>query len=175
MSDRNKCNTTRNPLVIAVVREFESGVEVIRTLDDLVYRKAANGTGSVGGHFRHNLDFANSFLNGISEGKIDYNKRERDVRVEEDRQYALEKVTFAAKRIESLAPELLERFVMIRSELDRNIWHASSVSRELEFLLSHTVHHHAMIAEKLAGFGIAIEGNFGVAVSTLQYWKQKAA
>lgn len=161
--------------MIAVVGELERGIEAISRLDDLVYRKAANGTGSVGGHFRHNLDFVNSFLNGISEGRIDYNKRERDVRVEEDRQYACEKLIFAAKRIDSLTAELLERFVMIRSELDRNIWHASSVSRELEFLLSHTVHHHAMIAEKLAGFEIAVGGNFGVAASTLDYWKQNAA
>jgi hypothetical protein len=166
---------TDNSLLRSVIAEFERGRELIDRLDDLTYRRSANGTGSVGGHFRHNLDFVNSFLNGIAEGRIDYNARERDVRVEIDRGYAVETLDFAMRRIGGLTDEILERLVYVRSEVYLTTWLLSSVARELEFLSSHTVHHHALIAEKLAGFGIAVTENFGVAPSTLEYWKAKAA
>jgi hypothetical protein len=65
----------------------------------------------------------------------------------------------------------LEAEVLVRSEIDPDVWHSSSVGRELEYVLSHTVHHHALIAEKLAAIGVYIERHFGVAPSTLEYWK----
>lgn len=162
-------------LVRSVIAEFERGREIIDRLDDPNYRRSANGTGCVGGHFRHNLDFVNSFLNGIAERQIDYNARERDVRVEIDRKYAAKKMDFAMRRLSNLTGELLERLIYVRSEVDLTTWHPSSVIRELEFLNSHTVHHHALIAEKLVSFGIAVTENFGVAPSTLEYWRTKAA
>lgn len=175
MKDIGICLQTDNPLLRSVIAEFERGRELIDRLDDLTYRRSANGTGSVGGHFRHNLDFVNSFLNGIAEGRIDYNARERDVRVEIDRGYAVEKLGFAMCRIGSLTDEILVRLVYVRSEVDLTTWLPSSIARELEFMNSHAVHHHALIAEKLAGFGIAVTKTFGVAPSTLEYWKTKAA
>jgi hypothetical protein len=47
--------------------------------------------------------------------------------------------------------------------------------RELQFLLSHTVHHYALMALilRLQGFNPAAE--FGVAPSTLQHWERAAA
>jgi hypothetical protein len=158
-----------------VTAEFERGRALIDRLDDLTYRRSANGTGSVGGHFRHNLDFVNNFLNGIAERRIDYNVRERDIRVEIDRRYAVEKMGFAMERIGRVADGVLGRLVYVRSELGLPTWLPSSISRELEFINSHTVHHHALIAEKLAGFGIAVPENFGVAPSTLEYWNTVAA
>ena len=166
---------TENSILRSVIEEFERGRQLIGRLDDLTYRKSANGTGSVGGHFRHNLDFVDSFLNGIAEGRIDYSSRERDTRVEVDRGFAAEKLDHATRRLSVLSDEILERLVDVRSEVDPTTWLRSSVARELEFLNSHTVHHHALIAEKLAGFGIAATENFGFAPSTLDYWKTKAA
>ena len=159
----------------SVVAEFERGCELIERLDDVTYRRSANGTGSVGGHFRHNLDFANSYLNGIAEGRIDYSARERDVRVETDRGYAIRKLSSAIHRMGGLTDEMFECAIYVRSEVDPATWLQSSIARELEFLNSHTVHHHALIAEKLAGFGIVVAENFGVASSTLEYWRAKAA
>jgi hypothetical protein len=162
-------------LTKVLIDELTRGARLIEQLFDSVYCRKANGTGSIGGHFRHNLDFMHSFLNGIRVGKIDYNRRERDVRTEEDRHYAVERFALAIRRLGSLEPDFLQRKVLIRSELDAEIWHESSVARELEFLHSHTVHHHALIAEKLAFFGVKVTGNFGVAPSTLKFWEQQNA
>lgn len=165
--------TFGNSLLMSVVTEFERGSDLIEAIDDIVYTQTANCSGSVGAHFRHNLDFINSFLNGIAERRIDFNDRERDTRIETDRSHARKRIAFAIERLRILTPEVLERFVMIRSEVDEDRWHGSTVSRELEFVHSHTVHHHALIREKLAGFGIAAAEHFGVAPSTLKFWEQQ--
>jgi len=164
-----------NFLTKALIDELARGALLIEQIEDSVYCRKANGTGSIGGHFRHNLDFAYSFLNGIRTGKIDYNRRERDVRTEENRFYAVERFALTIHRLSSLEPELLQRKVWVRSEIGMEVWHESSAARELEFLHSHTVHHHALIAEKLAFFGVKAADNFGVAPSTLKFWKQQNA
>lgn len=164
--------TTGNLLLSAVISEFERGIEMIVSVDDRVYAQTANGTGSVGGHFRHNLDFVTSFLKGIAEGQIDYNRRERDVMVETDRKYAIEKFGIAIRRLAGLTDEMLGWLIYVRSEIDDSVWLPSSILRELEFLQSHTVHHHALIREKLILFGLKVDAEFGVARSTLVYWRQ---
>jgi uncharacterized damage-inducible protein DinB len=47
-------------------------------------------------------------------------------------------------------------------------WCQSSVGRELQHLINHTVHHYAFVALILRLQGVAIEDDFGVAPSTLQ-------
>src|SRR5690349_11106495 len=55
--------------------ELLRGVYIIRALGEEDYKL-------VGAQFRHNLDFVNSLLNGLKEGRVDYNARQRDPRIE---------------------------------------------------------------------------------------------
>jgi hypothetical protein len=164
-----------NFIVQEMVREIRSGTGLIESLNDAAYRDGEAAAGSVGGHFRHNLDFINSFLNGIAERRVDYSKRERDIRVERDRTYATERFEFAIRRFRSLSNEILECMILVRSEIDASQWYASTIVREVEFVLSHTVHHHALIAEKLKMRGLPTPEGFGVSSSTLMYWSQQKA
>jgi hypothetical protein len=164
-----------NFIVQELVREVRSGTAVIGTIEDHIYRTGEAGGGSIGEHFRHNLDFVNSFLNGVTERRIDYSRRTRDIRVESNRAYAIGCFKFAVRRFRSISDELLESMVLVRSEIDASQWHASSIAREVEFVLSHTVHHHALIAEKLKCNGLPVPEGFGVSSSTLQYWSQRLA
>jgi hypothetical protein len=59
--------------------------------------------------------------------------------------------------------------------VDLAVWCNSSVLRELEFLQSHAVHHYSLIAALLRLHGIEPDAEFGVAPSTLKYWKEEAA
>lgn len=163
------------PLVRALLEELMRGSRSIEGIEDRLYSRKANGTGSIGGHFRHNLDFTDSFLNGIENGRIDYSRRERDVRTEEDRGYAIGRFELTIRRLRGLTPDLIGQKVWVRSETCTEIWHESSIARELEFLHSHTVHHHALVVEKLAFFGVRASENFGVAPSTLKFWEQQKA
>ena len=167
------CISTQHGLVERLIDELAWAVDMIQKIDDATFVKSAHGTGSVGAHFRHNLDFVKSAVNGILEGKIDYERRERDVQVETDKRYAIEKYIGVIRRVISIAPEDMNKAVLVQSEIEEACRHRSSVSRELEFVLSHTVHHHALISEKLASFGIETSPDFGVAPSTLRYWEQQ--
>jgi len=161
--------------VISLISELDRAADMIALVDDVNYRRQANGSGSVGAQFRHNLDFINAFLKGVKIGRIDYGKRERDLRIENDRSAAIAQIEVLKAMIEKLEKRSMLNSISVRSEIESSLWFPSSVSRELEFAHSHTVHHHALIAEKLLGFGIQVEKDFGVAPSTLQYWKKQAA
>jgi hypothetical protein len=153
--------------------EFARGIRLIEGIENEIYTFTTNGTNSIGAQFRHNYDFANGFLKGLKTGKIDYTQRERDLNIERNRQYAIERFVFLIKSLGAWPSNLDQLIVSVRSEIDEGAWYFSSAARELEFLHSHTVHHHALIAEKLNLLGFTVDGEFGVAPSTLKFWAQQ--
>lgn len=155
--------------------EIDRAIDLIDRIDDLSFRKKVNATGSIGEQFRHNLDFLHAFLKGIAIGKVDYTDRERDRRVETCREYAIDRFEAAKFRIGALNSRVLQAILSVRSELGGDIWLVSSVGRELEFVLSHTIHHHALIGEKLAGVGIEVMCDLGVSPSTREHRMRLAA
>ena len=161
--------TCRNSATGSLIGEFERACAIVKRLDDDAYALGWGGESSIGAHIRHNLEFVNELLNGIAERRVDYNARQRDIRVEIDRAYAVEHLSFACGRLRSLTVGILASLVMVRSEIDEDLWHTSSVSREIEFLHSHTVHHYALIARRMADLGIQTDPTLGVAPSTLRF------
>ena len=158
---------------VAVLRQ---GIYLIESLDDAIFiQRETSEKASVGTHFRHNLDFAANFLRGVETGKLDYNERERNLEVETNRQFAISQFRVAVEKLENLTPEMLERKILVRSETIESLWCESSARRELEFLQSHTIHHYALIQAKLASFGYEVPNDFGVAPSTLEFWKSRTA
>ena len=74
--------------------------------------------------------------------------------------------------------DLLELPIQIRLEsggAEAEQWSHSTVRRELQFLLSHTVHHFALIAVLLERFSIAVPDDFGIAPSTLKHWQAQSS
>ena len=53
-------------------------------------------------------------------------------------------------------------------------WSRSTLRRELQFLLSHTIHHFALIGLLLSFHGVEPGEEFGVAPSTLKHWRSQA-
>ncbi len=149
---------------------------LVDSLPDAIYRSNDHPIfmSGVGKHLRHILDFYSAFLAGIHH-PIDYDARQRDLRVETDRREA-------AGRISAIIDAILE-MVPDASALDRRVWVsgdtggqegndvpvASTVHRELVFLASHTVHHFAMMAMILKLQNHSPPADFGVAPSTLTH------
>jgi len=169
------CTGRSTKPISALAQQINQAISMIEAIDDLTFLKHANGTGSVGEQFRHCLDFVNTFLKGIAIGQIDYSKRERDQRVEKDRSYAVSKFEASLFQLGTILDNRLNGAVSVRSEFGSAAWLISSVARELDFVFSHTVHHHALIAEKLVGFGISVDASFGVSPSTAEYRRSLAA
>jgi hypothetical protein len=163
------------------IHALEQGRDLITLIDDKLYSTPNQpflkyGAGT---HFRHCIDFYNCFLAGIKNGRINYDVRDRDEIVERDRLSALSKIDSVIERFDRLSPADSHREVWVVAEGSyRNDamlqWSRSSVTRELQFLLSHTVHHYAIIAIIMRLQGIEPGETFGVAPSTLRQWKEAA-
>lgn len=156
------------------------GLELLERLDDHQYAEVpALGLGSVGGHVRHCLDFYSCFLRGLADGRVDYDSRARDPRLEVDREYAAEAIRTTIAQLHELDDDAVDISLETVGDRGRNApesscWGASSGRRELMFLRSHTVHHFALIAALLRVRDIDPGPDFGVAPSTLAH-RQAAA
>lgn len=161
------------------------GTKLIGSLDAKLFAgdPTAPKRGGVGAHFRHCLDFYLSFLNGLESGRIDFAHRERETRVEVDREYAIQSFDRVCTRLEKISPADLSREFEVRVERSESgtlhddsapEYCRSSLQRELQFLVSHTVHHFAIIKLhlELRGFDVSQLADFGVAPSTQNYWQQ---
>ncbi len=155
---------------------LRQGIDLLRQINDEIYVKAVApyAASGVGKHIRHNLDHYEMFLAGLQTGYIDYDGRRRDPRIETDRHYATQKMLSIISRLEGLEAQRLDDPISVKmnegDEVDDSSSRSqSTIRRELQFLLSHTVHHYALIAIILKIQGFGCREDFGVAPSTLKY------
>jgi hypothetical protein len=161
---------------------LDQGVDLLSRLDDPTFTASPDGLyrGGVGAQFRHCIDFYTCFLDGLGAGRVDYSRRRRDPRVETSREHAVAAAGAVRDRLFEIGVSEGPRAVAVRSEepsarpgpLD---WCGSTVGRELQFLVSHTIHHYAMIAAVLRLLGHDVRRvfpGFGVAPSTLSHWRE---
>jgi uncharacterized damage-inducible protein DinB len=157
---------------------LEQGVALLEQIDDQLYTRVDEQIfrTCVGTHMRHLLDFYASFERGLPDGRIDYDARQRDTSVERDRGAALDRLRGIAARLEALGDAEAGRPLLARQDSsapaeDPEAWGASTLRRELQALVSHTIHHYALIAVLLRRHGFEPAPDFGVAPSTLLHWK----
>jgi uncharacterized damage-inducible protein DinB len=156
---------------------LNQGAELVRLLDRNLFVSTSEllPGGTVGGHFRHCLDFYVSFLRGLEDGEVDYDRRDRTPQWEADPERALEVMERVARDLEGPGLEELDRPLLVRGDgptLEQDGWSRSTAGRELQYLLSHTIHHYALIGALLRAQGFEPGFEFGVAPSTLRHWEK---
>jgi hypothetical protein len=170
---------TDSGIVSANLDLLRQGADLIRRLPDVGYGEEAGTAAAVGPHFRHVLEHYSCFLAGRAAGRVNYDARERDPALERDRCVALARIEELAGELRRLAGADLAAPAEVRLECgsggEPEQWSRSTIGRELQFLLSHTVHHFALIALLLARRGIETGPDFGVAPSTLEHRRAQAA
>lgn len=129
-------------------------------------------------HFRHVVEFYECFLEGLRDSLVDYSARKRDPRLEGSRAICAERICGIIRGLDTHPALHTEGWVRVRMEDEAGVeledpYMMSSVSRELMMLSSHTIHHFALIGVTLRAHGVEVDADFGMAVSTLQYRKQK--
>lgn len=164
------------------VRLLEQGLSLLEDIDAPLYGKAAPSVGlsGAGSHFRHLLDFYDRFFEGIEAERIDYDLRERDPDLETDPTKARGKLTAIIRGLRALDGRDLTPALLVKADAEGAApedtpWAGSTVERELQVLMSHTVHHFALIAVSLRVNGCDPGAEFGVAPSTLRYWMEQRA
>ena len=168
-------------LVAQTLEVLGQGRELLAQLDDESYarREPVVSEGGIGSHVRHCIDFYRSFLEGLERGEVDYDLRGRSASVETDRGLAAREWEGVVTALTALEGSFAaEDALRVRMERDARgaagvaSWSSSSVGRELRFLLSHTLHHYALIAVILRLAGRPVRDGFGVALSTLRHWEE---
>ena len=131
------------------------------------------------------MDFYERFLaaleaasdeDGAFSIRIDYDARERDPLLETDPRHALSVLDRAIDRLRAIVQHpagVSDTTLQVRG--DGSPWTDSTVSRELQSLVSHTVHHYALIAIAVRSQGGQPDPEFGVAPSTLRHWEEERA
>ncbi|MEM1206167.1 MAG: DinB family protein [Acidobacteriota bacterium] len=151
------------------------GLRLLGDLDDGIYgSRGPCGQSSAGAHMRHVLDCYRCFLGGLEGGRIDYDARQRNPQVETDRGVAAEAIRDIVRRLELIEDDLFEHPLQVQVDAAAwnqgdQLWSGSTVARELQFLLSHTVHHYALVAVALRSLGFEPGDDFGIAPSTLAH------
>jgi uncharacterized damage-inducible protein DinB len=165
----------RSPLQDAVIDVLRQGESLLSGLSNGEYtRKLPKVFGStVGGHYRHCLDHFKSLLQGFDADEIDYDDRERNPRIENDRKFALAETKRMLHAFASLSAPYLDCPINVRSrvnyELDATPSIRSTVARELMYAVAHAIHHYALIAVMCGMLEVPVPAGFGVAPSTLKY------
>lgn len=150
---------------------------VLADLTDEQYRAAPVGvfSSSIGGHLRHCLDHAGALLGAIDSGFLDYDQRERGTPVENERGAALERLRHLQRAVQRVAERPLSQALEARLVVsaDGQAVHVkTTLGREAVFVLSHTIHHNALIAGLLKSLGRPTPERFGHAPATLAYQSQ---
>ncbi len=153
---------------------LEQGIELLERLSPEVYGTPIRpGWAAVGSQFRHVLDHYRAFLLGSASGRIDYDARQRERLVETDPREAVTQAREFIATLERIHVEDANRPVAVQMDSggDQRVpdWRPSTIGRELQFLVSHTVHHYALIKLLLEDVGIDAGADFGVAPSSLAY------
>lgn len=160
-------------LIRANLHYLQQATLLMERLDDACFAEPSQYfyDSSVGGHLRHCIEHYHSFLGGLEEGKVDYDARERDVIVETQPDAAVEQLAKIVAAFEGLLGQELPAKLMVKVDCggDEIPWQPSTSGRELQFLVSHTVHHFAMIGGICHGMGVEMDEAFGVAPSTLRH------
>lgn len=151
-------------------------VYLLEVLDDSGYRTPSPEcfNSSAGGHMRHVLEHYKCFCDGFESGFIDYEARERGSPIESSVAAATELALELAQKIAAIADADAHRPLRVLSDDGGELLEShSSVQRELQFILSHTVHHFALVKTLLAIRGHTdFPPDFGMAPSTLRYLQQ---
>jgi hypothetical protein len=169
-----------SPLQDAVAEVLRQGELLLNSLKDEDYtRTVPNVFGStVGGHYRHCLDHFQSLLQGLDADEINYDHRERNPRIENDRSFALAETNRIRHANASIATPFLDCPINVRTRVnyvgDAAPLIGSTVGRELMYAVAHTIHHYALITVMCAMLKIPVPAGFGVAPSTLQYHAEQS-
>lgn len=153
-------------------------VDLLETFPEGVYKKPLDvfHGSTVGQHVRHVVDFYLCLLRSRETREVDYDKRERDPRIETEVSVTIATLAFIEEQIQSLdeteAVSVMGCFTPDDTETVSGM--PSSYGRELMYAYDHAVHHLAIIRMGLqVDFpDMNVDPDLGVAPSTLRYKKR---
>lgn len=129
---------------------------------------------TIGQHVRHIIELFQCLENGYAEGKVNYEQRKRDTRIETDKAFAMGLLAGVYQGL-----HLENKEIQLEACYDEHDTSPVTIStnfyREVAYNLEHTIHHMALIRVGITEVSdIMIPEEFGVASSTIKYRQQCA-
>lgn len=126
---------------------------------------------TIGDHTRHIIEMFQCLENQFESGIVNYDKRNRDYRIQTDTNFALQCIGDIKNQLDKENKTLLLQQIIDGEELKIE----SNYFRELLYNLEHCIHHQALIKVGILHLDtIFVDENFGVARSTIEYRNQCA-
>lgn len=145
--------------------------QVLTALDDRQYTAsiAMLSEASLGQHIRHILEFLTELLRGYGSGHVNYDLRQRDKRIETDKNLAVILIESLSRQFDK-DDKLLTLTVGLNATKENQFEVATNFDRELVYNLEHIVHHMALIRIGLRQISdLSLPDSFGVASSTIRH------
>ncbi|MFN0137617.1 MAG: DinB family protein [Phycisphaerae bacterium] len=163
-------------LLAAALKQLSS---LLDSVSDAMYVQKPVGVieSSIGGHVRHCLDHFESLCAAIVTGELDYDRRERGTSIESSRCAAIEAIEGLLLRVARINHDDLDRPLRLTAMLSGDgttIEAGTTVGRELAFVLSHTIHHNAIVSAMCRTLGVPLPARFGYAPATIAHLEQTA-
>lgn len=162
-------------IILNTKEHFEQLLDLINKLEDWQYTSPipSISNATIGQHTRHILDCYLCLLKGSNTTVVEYDGRERDPKIEQERNAA----TALIQEIESQFPLLkLEDRIQIKASYSYNIYDQeeafeTTIGREFIHNLDHMIHHLALIkiGVKTAFPLVDLHPHFGIAPSTIRH------
>lgn len=150
--------------------------ELIDLLDQLQNSEYANpcaelSNASIGEHTRHIIEMFQCLENQYGCGVVNYDKRERNVLIQTNTDFAIQSIIEVQNNIEKENKKIELQQIIDGEEIRIE----SNYFRELLYNLEHCIHHQALIKVAILQCeNVQIDANFGVARSTIEYRNQCA-
>ncbi len=164
--------TDQRRLLAAALGFLQQGLELLELLEAESYARPhpAVYDASIGGHYRHGLDHFVSLLRAVETGVVDYDRRDRDRRVEQDLETARASTRIVRSELQRWDASVLEHTVGVRCSVSdcnpESPVTRSTLGRELAYAITHGIHHYAMIGVIARLEDRPVPAGFGVAPST---------
>lgn len=160
---------TQAPLIILEAREVLTQlIDSISflTYDEYIQKIPLLSNSTIGEHTRHIIELFQQLLQGYETASIDYDKRVRNIEIQEN-------IDFSLESIANIICELEKENKNLKLQTELNNFEGrleTNYYRELMYNIEHCVHHQAIlkIAFLILGKQNLVE-NFGVAKSTINY------
>ena len=160
-------------LIPSIHKALNELVSLLNQLSNDDYTTPCKGlsNSTIGEHTRHIIEMFQCLENQYESGEVNYDKRNRDYRIQTDTIFALQCITEIKNQLEKEDKTLVLQQIVDGEELRID----SNYFRELLYNLEHCIHHQALIKVAILQMNhIQIDENFGVARSTIEYKKQCA-
>ncbi len=144
--------------------------ELLDGMPGEVFASRGVGNSSIGVHVRHIVDRYQCFFNGLGAGRIDYDDRKRGTCVETDVRVAAGALAETRGRFDSLDLDARGAEISVRELVHYRgepTVVESTLDRELMGLITHSIHHLAIIAMIARAASFPVPSNLGKAPSTI--------